>query len=134
MKGIADTGFLVDYLNSKDRNHGWAMEVEAAITEPLFTCEAVLTEAAYLLRNVVTVMQLVSSGFVRVEFALAAHDAELTTLARQFRDQEPDRCDLCIVRMSELFPDRTVITTDRRDFTIYRRNQRELIPLVLPPE
>ena len=134
MKGIADTGFLVAYLSSKDRNHGWAMEVEAAITEPLFTCEAVLTEAAYLLSNVVAVLKLVSSGLLRVEFTLAAHEVELTALARQFGDQEPDLCDLCIVRMSELFPERTVVTTDRRDFTIYRRNQRDLIPLILPPE
>jgi len=36
--------------------------------------------------------------------------------------------------MSELFPKHTVITVDRADFTVYRRNKREAIPLLCPPE
>jgi hypothetical protein len=35
--------------------------------------------------------------------------------------------------MSELFPRHPVVTVDREDFTVYRRNKREVIPTVLPP-
>jgi hypothetical protein len=35
--------------------------------------------------------------------------------------------------MSELFPQHTVITVDEEDFRIYRRNNREKIPLLCPP-
>jgi len=36
--------------------------------------------------------------------------------------------------MSELHPRHRVITVDRRDFRVYRRNKREAIPLVCPPD
>ena len=35
--------------------------------------------------------------------------------------------------MSELYPRHSVITIDRQDFRVYRRNKREVIPLVCPP-
>ena len=41
--------------------------------------------------------------------------------------------DLCLVRMSELFPRHSVITVDRTDFGVYRRNKRDVIPIVCPP-
>jgi len=43
------------------------------------------------------------------------------------------RADLCLIRMSELFPRHSVITVDHEDFRVYRRNEREAIPLILPP-
>jgi hypothetical protein len=36
--------------------------------------------------------------------------------------------------MSELFPRHSVITIDRTDFRVYRRNKREAIPILSPPE
>ena len=36
--------------------------------------------------------------------------------------------------MSELHPRHSVITVDREDFCVYRRNKRETIPLIGPPE
>jgi hypothetical protein len=35
--------------------------------------------------------------------------------------------------MSELHPRHSVITIDRGDFRVYRRNKRESIPLICPP-
>ena len=35
--------------------------------------------------------------------------------------------------MSELFPRHSVITIDRSDFNVYRRNKRDVIPLICPP-
>jgi hypothetical protein len=35
--------------------------------------------------------------------------------------------------MSELFPKHSVITTDRRDFSVYKRNKRDTIPTIFPP-
>ena len=39
---------------------------------------------------------------------------------------------LCLIRMSELYPHHRVITADK-DFRVYRRNKREVIPLICPP-
>ena len=133
MIAIADTGFLVAFLNSHDEHHEWAVALARRVTEPLLTCEAVLVEAAYLLNSPSLVMKAVASGLVVVEFNLTANHSHLAELAARFSDQRPDLCDLCVVRMSELFPDHHVITTDRRDFAVYRRNKRDVIPVVLPP-
>jgi len=38
--------------------------------------------------------------------------------------------DACIVRMKELNRDSQVITVDRDDFAVYRRNGRDLIPVI----
>jgi predicted nucleic acid-binding protein len=46
MKAIADTGFLVAFLNRNDHHHAWALEIAERITEPLLTCDTVLAEAA----------------------------------------------------------------------------------------
>jgi hypothetical protein len=35
--------------------------------------------------------------------------------------------------MSELYPSHPVVTVDREDFRIYRRNKREVIPVMTPP-
>jgi hypothetical protein len=45
-----------------------------------------------------------------------------------------DLADACIVRMTELMRDSRVVTVDRPDFTVYRRNGRDRIPVVAPPD
>jgi hypothetical protein len=55
-------------------------------------------------------------------------------LAKRFRDWNPDLADLCLIRMSELHPRHAIITVDREDFRAYRRNKREVIPVMCPPE
>jgi len=36
--------------------------------------------------------------------------------------------------MNELYSHHIVITVDEGDFRVYRRNKREIIPLVCPPK
>lgn len=134
MKGIADTGFIVAFANRNDQFHGWAVEVAAQLTEPLLTCEAVLAEAAFHLRDVEVVLSLIRAGLLTLAFDAGEHLPQLDALAKRYADRQPDLADLCLVRMSELHPDRKVLTVDRTDFRIYRRNKREMIPLVCPPE
>jgi hypothetical protein len=40
--------------------------------------------------------------------------------------------DACLVRMSELHRDCRVFTLDAQDFQVYRRFDRQVIPLVAP--
>ena len=48
---LADTGPIVAYLNGRDRYHAWAVAVFKQLRPPLLTCEAVLSEAVFLLRS-----------------------------------------------------------------------------------
>jgi predicted nucleic acid-binding protein len=134
VKGIADTGFLVAFANAGDRHHAWAVGVAERVTEPLLTCEAVLAEAAFHLRNAALVLSMVDDGLVTVAFDANDHLPQLLALARRYADRQPDLADLCLVRMSELHPRHSVITVDRDDFRVYRRNKREVIPLICPPD
>jgi predicted nucleic acid-binding protein len=134
MKGIADTGLLVAFLNRNDTYHDWAVGVAGRVTEPLLTCEAVLAEAAFHLQSVSLVLALVSEGLIAVAFDCNDHLPQLAALAKRYADRHPDLADLCLVRMSEIHPRHSVITVDRKDFRVYRRNKRDAIPLICPPQ
>jgi predicted nucleic acid-binding protein len=134
MTGIADTGFLVAFANRRDEHHDWAVGLARQVDEPLLTCEPVLAEAAFHLQNAPLVLAMIANGLITVSFAVNDHLPQLAALARRYADRKPDLADLCLVRMSELYPRHRVITVDRDDFRIYRRNKRETIPLSCPPE
>jgi predicted nucleic acid-binding protein len=130
--GIADTGFLVAFANRKDLHFLWAYALAEHIHEPLLTCEAVLAETAYHLKNSELVLRMMETGLIRLAFDIEGHRPELIALARRYADRQPDLADLCLIRMSEINPQLPVITVDG-DFRIYRRNQREMIPVIMPP-
>lgn len=133
MNGIADTGFLVAFVNANDRHHAWARAVAGRVTDPLLTCEAVLAEAAFHLQDSAIVLALVREGLVTLAFDCRDHLEHLNRLAVRYADRRPDFADLCLVRMSEVYPRYPVVTIDVGDFSVYRRNKREAIPLLCPP-
>jgi uncharacterized protein len=133
MKGIADTGFLVAFANRTDRYHDWAVSLGELLTEPLITCEPVLAEAAFHLQSVPLVLAMVREGLIRITFNCKEHLNQLEPLASRYADRRPDLADLCLIRMSELYPTYSIITVDREDFRVYRRNKREIIPIICPP-
>jgi predicted nucleic acid-binding protein len=130
---IADTGFLVAFANRKDRFHSWALAIAEGVTEPLLTCEAVLAETAFHLQSVSISLAMIHTGLITLAFNCNEHLAQLDALAKRFADREPDLADLCLIRMSELHPRHCVVTIDQSDFRIYRRNKRDMIPLICPP-
>ena len=133
VKGIADTGFLVAFARSRDMHHPWAVGVAEQISEPLLTCEAVLAETAFHLQSVSVVLEMIADGLITLAFDCNDHLPQLAALAKRYADRQPDLADLCLVRMSELYPKHSVVTVDWEDFRVYRRNKREAIPLVCPP-
>ena len=133
MTGIADTGFLVAFVSRNDEFNDWAVSIAEQLTAPLLTCEAVLAETAFHLGSCSMVFNLLNDGIVELNFESGKHLAQLESLATRYADRQPDFADLCLIRMSELFPKHPVITIDRDDFRVYRRNKRDVIPLICPP-
>jgi hypothetical protein len=78
-------------------------------------------------------LAFVEEGLVRPAFVVADHLQRLRELAARYADRSPDLADVCLIRLSELHPRHPVITTDVRDFRVYRRGRREAIPLIHPP-
>ncbi len=134
MKGIADTGFLVAFANRNDAHHEWAVGVATRVTDPLLTCEAVLAESAFHLESAALPLAMISDGLITIAFACHDHLPQLAALAKRYADRHPDLADLCLICMSELYPRHAVITVDREDFRVYRRNKREVLPLICPPD
>jgi predicted nucleic acid-binding protein len=133
MKGIADTGFIVAFRNRTDEHHAWALDIARRVTDPLLTCESVLSESAFQIGSSKAVLDLVNDGLVQLAFDLDASLEQIQDLATRYADRHPDFADLCLIRMSELHPRHQVITVDE-DFRVYRRNKREAIPLLTPPK
>ena len=133
MKGIADTGFLVAFANARDQHHAWAVRLAEQVTDPLLTCEAVLAETAFHLEDTGLVLAMMETGLVTVAFACVDHVGALRSLARKYADRRPDLADLCLIRMSELYPQHAVLTVDETDFRVYRRHKRDVIPVICPP-
>ncbi len=132
MTGIADTGFLVAFANRRDEFFPWAHALAENVHEPLLSCEAVLAETAFHLKDSALTLRLVETGLVRLAFNLGSEHLKIAELARRYADRDPDLADLCLIRLSELNPKLPVITVDE-DFRVYRRNRRESIPVVMPP-
>jgi predicted nucleic acid-binding protein len=132
---IVDTGPLVALLNRADKHHQWTRTALEEVEPPMATCEAVLSEACFLLRRTNggqdAVLELVARGVVSVAFSLAAELLAVRKLMERYSSVPMSLADACLVRMSELESRATVVTLDS-DFKIYRRNRRQTIPLLHP--
>ena len=132
---IIYTGPLVALLNRRDRHHTWVREVLDAVEPPLFTCEAVVSEACFVLGRMPgaqdAVFALLSDGVMQIDFRLRDEIDAIRALMRKFSSVPMSVADACLVRMTELDAKSRVLTLDD-DFRIYRRNRRQLIPTVMP--
>ncbi len=131
MRIILDTGPLVALMNGRDRFHHWAADVFRRIPAPLWTCEAVLTEASHLTRQPGAIMAKVAAGVLRIGLDVEQDAERIQRLLVQYAPRM-DLADACVVRMSERFSSSKLLTLDRVDFAVYRRNGRDVIPMIAP--
>lgn len=132
---LLDTGPLVALLNRRDRYHSWARSVLDTVTPPVFTCEAVLSEACFLMSRVDdgadAILALVAADIIRVEFQVGVEIAPVRRLVDRYANVPMSFADACLVRMSELELQSVVLTLDS-DFKRYRRNRRHVVPVIAP--
>ena len=132
---VVDTGPIVALLNRRDRHHRWTREVLDTVEPPIFTCEAVVSEACFLLGRLAggpdAVLALLSSGIVKVDFRMLSEVDALRGLMRKFASVPMSVADACLVRMTELDAESVIVTLDS-DFRVYRRNRRQMIPTIMP--
>ena len=132
---LVDSGPLVAVLNARDQHHAWARAHFEAMRNPLITCEAVVSETFFLLRNAPGASDrfaaVLERGVVLLDFGLPDHMARVLSLMRSYRDIPMSLADACLVCMAESMPGARVFTTDS-DFRTYRKNKRQMIPLIAP--
>jgi predicted nucleic acid-binding protein len=131
---ICDTGPLLPYLSRNDLHHEWAVEVMKQVRPPTLVCEPVLTEIACFLREdglaVEPLFQLFEREAIRLGFDLSAHWPRIRMLMSLYKQM--DLADASVVVMTELYARSQVLTVDRRDFSVYRRNDRQVISFICP--
>jgi predicted nucleic acid-binding protein len=132
---ILDTGPIVAFLNRRDKYHQWALAQWDQIAPPMLTCEAVISEACFLLGFTTTgtesVLQLLERNIISISFCLSDNLQPVKKLLAKYRSVPMSLADACLVRMSELNPKIQVFTLDS-DFNLYRKNVRRVIPLIMP--
>lgn len=134
---VLDTGPFVAFLNRRDQYHQWATTQMARIPPPLLTCEAVISEACFLLRTLrggsVAVLDLLDRGLVRVPFRLGEEIPQVKRLLARYANVPMSLADACLVRMTEQYTGSMLLTCDS-DFRIYRKNRRRIIPTLMPDD
>ncbi len=68
-----------------------------------------------------------AKGAIEIAFDMADHVGPLRDLAGRYADRRPDLADLCLIRMSELYPRHSIVTVDS-DFRFYRRKSAGSYP------
>ncbi len=130
---IIDTGPLVALLNRSDGAHAWVLKQMQGMSTPFITCEAVLSEASYLTRNLkgarAALMEMIGENFLRIGMAVQDHHVSLLAMINRYDSVPMSVADACIVRLAELYPNSSVFTLDG-DFSIYRKNGRQVIKLI----
>jgi predicted nucleic acid-binding protein len=134
-KIILDTGPLVALLDKREDFHHWTIAQLPELRGPLVTCEAVLTEAFFLIsaepnpnRQLHTLLQ---NGVIIGDFSFPRQLLRVLHLMQTYRKVPMSLADACLVCMVENNPASTLFTLDR-DFTVYRQQRRRLIPLLAP--
>jgi predicted nucleic acid-binding protein len=132
---LLDTGPLVALIDKRDQYHSWATTTVATLPPPFLTCESVISEACFLLGRVTNgknaVVGMVKAGHLKISFDLEAEINRVGELLIRYQSVPMSLADACLVRMSEQFSESAVLTLDN-DFTVYRRNTNQIIPVIMP--
>jgi uncharacterized protein len=120
---LLDTGVIVALLDRSEKFHKACAQTVREVEAPLVTCEAVITESCYLLRNLSgaseAVIENITAGIFQVPFQLSRDTAGVKQILRKYKDRKIDLADACLIRLADQFGTADILTLDQ-DFTIYR--------------
>jgi len=133
---IVDTGPFVAFLSEQDRYHEWVAEQMADVAYPVLTCEAVISEACFLLgryhkAKAYILVEMVEQGLITILFRFREEARPIQGLMIRYENVPMSFADACLVRMPELYKDSPLLTLDR-DFQIYRKHVRQPIQTIMP--
>jgi predicted nucleic acid-binding protein len=120
---LVDTGVIVALLDRSESFHRTCAQTVREVEAPLVTCEAVITESCYLLRNLSgasgAVIENVAAGIFQVPFQLSRDTAGVRRVLQKYKDRKIDLADACLIRLADEFGTADILTLDQ-DFAIYR--------------
>jgi uncharacterized protein len=75
---------------------------------------------------------MIADEVMQIQSVFPAETKAVQLLLSRYEDRGMDLADACLVRLSEIHRDSTVITLDQKDFRIYRRFKNKSIPMLCP--
>ena len=126
---LLDTGTIVALLDSSDSFHDRCADAIAALSAPLVTCEPVIAESCYLVRDVEGAAEAILHSVETREFLIPVTLSEAALPVRRimakYRDRNIDLADAFLIHLANEFSTGEILTVDS-DFQIYRwgRNNR----------
>ena len=132
---LLDTGALVSLLDRSQKHHGRFAAFFGDWQRPVVSTEAVLTEATHLLGGLPggrqACVDFFLSGGALMAPASRASLRRSRDLMGQYADLPMDYADATLVVLAEELGTNLVLTTDRRDFAVFRikgRRRFEILP------
>jgi len=120
---LLDTGVIIALLDRSENHHSRCSRLLRDIHAPLITCEAVLAESCYLLRNLrgaaEAILDNVVAGIFQIPFYISKDTSNVKRQLRKYRDRKIDLADACLICLAEEFETGEILTLDG-DFAIYR--------------
>lgn len=120
---LLDAGVIVALIDRRETFHAACSETLEKLESPLVTCEPVIAEACYLLRQVQgaaeAVLRNVADGLFQVPFRLSSSAPEVSRLLRKYADVPADLADACLIYLAGELGTGDILTLDG-DFRIYR--------------
>lgn len=130
---LVDAGPIVGLLSETDQWHAWSDSVLTVLDTRLATTEIVFGEICHLLRKdrvgLFAAIEAIEDGRI-VLLSVWDRASQIRTLLEKYPNM--DAGDASLVVLSEKLPKAKIITTDVRDFTVYRRFRNEPLPLIHP--
>lgn len=135
---ILDAGPLVSMLSERDQFHFWAVEQSKQVAIPWYTCEAVLTEAFFLLGRVPHGREKLLAALRKPDLILPSWNFDenrtaVLNLIEKYANVPASLADACLVRMAESVSDPVIWTTDAH-FSLYRLRGNRAIPTISPSD
>lgn len=131
---LLDTGVIIALLDRSENAHQVCADAVQATEAPLVTCEAVIAESCYLLRNFPgapeAVIDNVIAGIFQIPFQISDEATGIKQILRKYRDHKIDLADACLIRLADEFETGDVLTLDK-DFTIYRWGRNKPFRILL---
>lgn len=131
---LLDTGVIVALLDRSERHHALCVRALEDLEQPLATCEAVIAESCYLLRDLhgapETVLANVEQGIFQIPFQLNRAAAVVRSILRKYRDLPADFADACLIHLADELETGEILTLDS-DFARYRWRRNRTFQMLI---
>lgn len=136
---IVDTGFFIAISNHKDQNHERAMKLLNKLSKKsltYLTTWPVITEVCYLfIKRAPHLLGVFLKAFEDNYFdihPLTPNDiSRMNVLMHKYSEQPMDLADASLVVIAEQLKHGNILTTDKRDFSTYKWNDKHPFNILL---